>query len=221
MRLLLVLLSVVFVAGERNIFQDLADKAAEFAKSVSEDYGVAGKPRISKFAETARWLVSENYWGSISTISVHRKGAPFAQPKSFVDGGYPSNSTGILYFYDSEMDTSMEDIAADNRVALSLSAASLNHCPPTKHTDPENPTCARVVLSGRFVKVEDENERQMAQASLFARHPIMPRWPEEHGWGVYKINLEEVWLIDIYGGAKSVDINEYLAVDWQPHKSLF
>lgn len=64
------------------------------------------KPPFWEKAETARWLVHENVWGTLSTMSAHLKQA-WGQPKSFVDGT-ASNSTGVLYFYDSDMDTSMQ-----------------------------------------------------------------------------------------------------------------
>ena len=64
------------------------------------------KPRILDFAGTARWLAHENFWGTIGTISVRLNGAPFTQPKSFVDGP-ADNSTGVLYFYGSIMDESL------------------------------------------------------------------------------------------------------------------
>merc|ERR1719158_2250260 len=62
-------------------------------------------------------------------------GAPFVQPKSFCDGP-KTNSTGSLYFYDSDMDESLIDITANNFVSFALSATQLGHCPATKHTDP-------------------------------------------------------------------------------------
>jgi len=58
-------------------------------------------------AETARWLAHSNVWGTLSTTSVHLNGQAWGQPKSFVDGT-TSNSTGVLYFYDSDMDTSLQ-----------------------------------------------------------------------------------------------------------------
>ena len=77
------------------------------------------QPPFWEKAETARWLAHENEWGTLSTSSVHLKGQAWGQPKSFVDGT-ATNSTGILYFYDSDMDASMQDINANPVVAFSL-----------------------------------------------------------------------------------------------------
>lgn len=65
------------------------------------------KPPFRQKAETARWLANENLWGTLSTTSVHLKGQAWGQPKSFVDGS-STNSTGNIYMYDSDMDTSVQ-----------------------------------------------------------------------------------------------------------------
>ncbi len=65
------------------------------------------KPPFWEKPQTCRWLAHSNIWGTLSTTSVHLNGQAWGQPKSFVDGT-TSNSTGNLYFYDSDMDTSME-----------------------------------------------------------------------------------------------------------------
>jgi hypothetical protein len=112
------------------------------------------------------------------------------------------------------MDESLKDIAESNVVSFTLSATSLGHCPATKHTDPENPTCARVTFSGKFNLVEDKDELEFAQSSLFERHPMMATWPNDsHDFKVYKIDITSIWLIDIYGGAKDVPVDDYYAVE--------
>eukprot|EP00981_Chlorochromonas_danica_P004913 scaffold988_cov165-Ochromonas_danica.AAC.15 len=169
------------------------------------------KPPFWKKAETARWLAHENLWGTFSTSSLHLNKQAWGQPKSFVDGSN-SNSTGVLYFYDSDMDVSVQDANADSRVAFSLSMAQQNLCPVDK-LDPEDPRCARVVFSGNFVEVTDPAELSFAKQALFERHPAMETWPTDHDWKVHTITLSEIWLIDIYGGAGTVDISEYYAVD--------
>ena len=157
-------------------------------------------------------MAHENLWGTLSTISTHLDGAPFGQPKSFVDGSI-SNSTGDLYFYDSDMDESMKDVAEDSRVSFSLSSAALDLCGPTDTSDPENPTCARAVFSGTFKIVTNPEEVKFAKDALFERHPMMVGWPDDHSWKIHKINISEIWFIDIYGGAKIVDIDDYYAVE--------
>jgi hypothetical protein len=101
------------------------------------------------------------------------------------------------------MDTSLKDIDADSRVAFSLTMAQLNMC-TVNRLDPEDPRCARTVMSGNFVAVTDAQELAFAQAALFERHPAMATWPADHSWKVHKIDLKEIWLIDIYGGGEII-----------------
>lgn len=75
---------------------------------------------------------------------------------------------------------------------------------PVATKDPEEPTCARVVISGDFEAVTDPNEFATAKSFLFDRHPTMQTWPDDHNFNVYKINIREIWLIDIYGGGKNI-----------------
>ncbi len=82
---------------------------------------------------------------------------------------------------------------------------------PTAHTDPENPTCAKATFTGAFELVTDEQEREVAKDALFSRHPMMPTWP--HHFDFYAIRIKSIWLIDIYGGAKEVDLDDYYAVE--------
>jgi hypothetical protein len=91
---------------------------------------------------------------------------------------------------------------ADPRVALSVSMAAQGLCPPFIH-DPEDPTCARVVLSGNFTEIVDKEEAIFAQEALFERHPMMRYWPTDHDWKLSKIIIQEIWLLNIYGGGKN------------------
>ncbi len=70
-------------------------------------HGADMKPPFWNKAQTARWLVHENNWGTLSTSSIHLNGQAWGQPKSFADG-YSNHSTGLLYFYDSDLDASVQ-----------------------------------------------------------------------------------------------------------------
>jgi len=93
------------------------------------------------------------------------EGTAFGNPYSFVDGGC-ANSTGTAYFYASSMDQSMIDIEANTAVSFALSEALFNNDPRLEQKacvvgasgDPENPPCARSVMSGTFRKVEDSSD---------------------------------------------------------------
>merc|ERR1719162_1994464 len=109
----------------------------------------------------ARYMASTLTWGTLTTTSTRSEGSTpgdaFGNPYSFAD------IDGMPYIYASGLDASMIDIFGTNgtggRVTLSLSEASIQ---PTVRDcqigtglgDPENPPCARLVLSGEMTKVD-------------------------------------------------------------------
>ncbi|GMH67064.1 hypothetical protein TL16_g04584 [Triparma laevis f. inornata] len=192
------------------------------AASTCED--LPKKPLFTAEEETARWMAHVMDWGVLSTISTMNTtmAAPFGNPYSFVDGGCGSDkSTGSIYFYASGMDQSMVDIESNPSVSFALSEASLNGddsieqsaCVLGPSGDPENPPCARAVFNGQLTKLEnDSDEYNTIQAAFFERHASMADWPTDHSWFIGKVKLENIWLIDIYGGAKTLDLDTYFGV---------
>jgi len=190
---------------------------------------ISSRPDKAKKAQTARWMVHSLDWGVLSTIST-RLGdgmgtpVPFGNIYSFVDGSC-EKSTGIPYFYGTYMDQSFSDSLENPTVSLSLSEASfssvctdrdgLEACAlGTKYGDPENPVCARLTLTGTFVVLEEDSEEyEFAKESLFQRHSTMEKWPQNHGWLIAKIDIQDIWLIDFFGGATILSPEEYFAVD--------
>jgi len=78
--------------------------------------------------------------------------------------------------------------------------------------DPENPPCARLVLSGSMVKLEvNSTEDKKARAALFKRHPSFAQYPPGHDFFVAKLEIDGVWLIDFYGGAAIIPPAEYFS----------
>ena len=149
-------------------------------------------------------------WGAFATTSVHLNGAPFAQPKSFSEGFGKNESTGVLYFYDSDMDTSVQDAVANNVVSFTLSEAQIDECKGKfSGEDPESPLCARVVFTGSFDKVTDEEENEKALAGMFERHPVMKTWPGDHSFYLHKLTITDIWLISFYGGASIIEPDDY------------
>ena len=76
--------------------------------------------------------------------------------------------------------------------------------------DPEDPTCARLTVSGRFRKVDNATAATV-QPKMFARHPQMSHWPVGHGWFFATIDISDLWLIDFYGGAALIPPKDYFA----------
>ena len=112
-------------------------------------------PRPSTFepARVARWLVHQNTWGTIATISnAHDSGSngtAWANPQSFSDGIYNSSnpqqqSTGIPYFFMTGLDETPQDLKLNPRGAFSISESQISGDPTCQKTDTEDPTCARI-----------------------------------------------------------------------------
>lgn len=165
-------------------------------------------------AATARWLAHNTDWGAMATTTSSkrgkRSGSPFANIASHSDGA-PDASTGTLYFLHSSLDSSIIDVSESDQVSFVVSEAQTGYCAQEK-LDAEDPRCARLSMSGRLVKVIDLNEIEIARTALIAKHPAMERWLEMmgdpgnmHDFAFYKLDLEEIWLVDFYGGAAIID----------------
>eukprot|EP00536_Pseudo-nitzschia_multiseries_P007073 jgi/Psemu1/304568/fgenesh1_kg.160_\ len=183
------------------------------------------RPDVSSKALTARWMAHSLDWGVVSTISTRFGGdgevVPFGNVYSFVDGPC-DKATGVPYLYGTYMDQSFADAKSNAIVSLALSESSLpsvcaneaiDSCMlGTKYGDPENPMCARLTLTGRFVPLEDgSDEYNFAKRAFFERHPSMQSWPEGHGWLIAKIEIQNIWLIDYFGGATVLEPKDYFA----------
>mmetsp|Transcript_28995 Transcript_28995/g.42993 ORF Transcript_28995/g.42993 Transcript_28995/m.42993 type:complete len:234 (+) Transcript_28995:176-877(+) len=194
------------------------------------------RPDINHKEETARWMVHSLDWGVLSTISTRlgfnganevvqtnkpEQPVPFGNIYSFVDGTC-DNSTGTPYIYGTYMGQSFADTCASAAVSLTLSEAMTPACGGNDqdsckisnggYGDPQNPVCARLVLSGILQVVTDVTELDFAKKSLFQRHSSMSDWPRDHSWNVGKIDIKDIWLIDYFGGASILDVEVYKAV---------
>ncbi|KAM7279366.1 hypothetical protein ACFE04_006500 [Oxalis oulophora] len=184
------------------------------------------KPDHKHAAASARWLVSQSSWGVLSTISSDLGGSPFGNVVSFSDG-LPGTGTGIPYFYLTSLDPTAKNSFKDQRSSLTVSEYPIGTC---GKKDPENPTCSKITLSGKehvhvflasylsllcdiskLVVVDTKSEEaKFAQNALFTKHPEMKRWPRTHNFQMFKLEIEGIFLINYYGGAKDVTADEYL-----------
>lgn len=181
-----------------------------------DDEGMEVKPP-SPFdkAATARWITHNTVWGSVATIAAstrERPGLPFANPASFSDGP-PGDSTGKVYFLHSPLDATIIDVMENDSVSFAISEMQTGYCQERIY-DAEDPRCARLSLGGRLIKVEDVAEIEVAKTALFSKHPSMVDWyngdeQSSHHFGFYKLELEEIWLVDFFGGAALIDIDAW------------
>ncbi|PIA62258.1 hypothetical protein AQUCO_00200324v1 [Aquilegia coerulea] len=165
------------------------------------------KPDPDDGVGTARWLASQNTWGVLSTISLELKGAPFGNVVSFSDG-LPDKGSGIPYFYLTTLDPTARNALKDERASLTVSEFSTGSC---GKKDPENPSCAKLTLSGKLKLVQgNTKEAESAASALFAKHPEMKGWPKNHNFNFYKLDIEDIFLIDWFGGPKPITVDQYL-----------
>uniref|UniRef100_A0ACD5ZRK5 Uncharacterized protein n=1 Tax=Avena sativa TaxID=4498 RepID=A0ACD5ZRK5_AVESA len=165
------------------------------------------KPAPAEAAATARWLAAQNTWGVLSTISSDLNGAPFGNVVSYSDG-VPGESHGIPYFYLTTLDPTARDALVDDRTSLTLSEFPLGTC---GKKDPENPSCAKLTLTGKLKVVDHQSpEADLAKTALFSKHPEMEGWPKNHNFEIFKLEIEHIFLIDWFGGPKPISPSEYL-----------
>eukprot|EP00088_Acartia_fossae_P031726 TRINITY_DN3253_c0_g2_i5.p2 TRINITY_DN3253_c0_g2~~TRINITY_DN3253_c0_g2_i5.p2 ORF type:complete len:306 (+),score=92.24 TRINITY_DN3253_c0_g2_i5:31-918(+) len=170
-------------------------------------------PDHKQTAKMSRYLCHYSDWLAMATISTRGSltGTPFASIFSYSDGPL-GNSTGIPYFYMTNMDMSTHDLQKNSKASVTISLAQNGYC-RVHSLDPEDPRCAHVILAGDVVKVPaNSSEEAFAKEALFSRHPVMPDWPESHGWYFTKLNIDSVILLDFFGGAIDVPLQDYFNV---------
>merc|ERR1719265_2774721 len=162
-------------------------------------------------------MVQNLNYGVLSTTSTRSEastvGDAFGNPYAFAD------AAGVPYFYASDLDASISDLNASTRMSFAMSEAQLTGNQSiaaceigTLLGDPENPPCARLVLSGNYVRLAaGSDEETTAKAVLFDRHPSFANLPADHGFFAAKLEIDGVWLIDFYGGAPVITPEEYFA----------
>lgn len=161
----------------------------------------------------SRYLCHYSDYLAMATISTRGSltGTPFASIFSYADGTM-DKSTGIPYFYLTNMDMSTHDLQKNPKASVTISLAQSGYC-MAHDLDPEDPRCAHVILAGDVLKVDNNStEEKFAKEALFTRHPAMTDWPVDHGWYFAKLNITNVILLDFFGGAIDVPLQEYFDV---------
>ncbi|XP_059670227.1 uncharacterized protein LOC132315830 [Cornus florida] len=175
------------------------------------------KPKPDNAAPFARWLVSQSSWGVLNTISSDLGGAPFGNVVSFSDG-LPGKGRGIPYFYLTTLDPTASNALKDQRSSFTISEYPIGTC---NKADPENPTCSKITLTGKL-RVLDENssEAKFAQTALFAKHPEMKDWPKDHDFQIFKLEIEDIFMINWFGGPKPLTVEQYLHEKMNEHSFI-
>lgn len=170
-------------------------------------------PPYREHARMARYIVHRSDWTSMATICSREplKSFPFSNVFSVSDGADVAKSTGIPYFYMSSLEISVHDLRIDPRASVTMSLAQGDYC-KQKHLDPEDPRCAHVIITGTFTPIEKGSEEEtFSKDALWTRHPAMEHWTaEDHGWFFAKLNIENIQLLDFFGGVSTISLEDYL-----------
>ncbi|XP_035492904.1 protein CREG1 isoform X1 [Scophthalmus maximus] len=168
-------------------------------------------PPHEQVARVARFIAHQCDWASVATVSSRPPvvGQPFSNTLSVSDGPRGSGS-GSPYLYLTRMEASVQDLQVNPAASLSMTLAQTDYC-RQQGFDPQSPLCARLILSGSVLQVNG-TEAEFAKKSLFSRHPEMIDWPTDHDWFFAKFNITQVWVLDYFGGLKSVSPDEYFQV---------
>ncbi|XP_007440239.1 protein CREG1 [Python bivittatus] len=173
--------------------------------------GVAAIPPHQETARVARFVAHSCDWGALATISTQdppMRGQPFVNIFSVSDGPVKSKGSGVPYMYLTALEISVHDLKVNANASLTMSLAQTSYC--KKHGyDPQNPLCAHVIFSGIVEKVPNGTEADFAKTALFSRHPEMEFWPVGHNWFFAKLNITNIWLLDFFGGIKTVTPEDY------------
>ena len=154
-------------------------------------------------AQTARWVVHEADWGYVTTL---KDGAPTAQVLSFSDGA-PAKSTGRLFFYLMGGEGTPDTFPAS--VTISQESLNMTRGCALDKIDPEDPRCAKLTIAGTMTKSTGDDQQE-GHAALIARHPQMAKWPVGHGFMVYELKINDLWMIDFYGGGGIIAPADYM-----------
>ncbi|XP_033835537.1 protein CREG1 [Periophthalmus magnuspinnatus] len=165
-------------------------------------------PPHDQVARVARFVTHLCDWASLATVATRApvEGQPFSNVFSISDGP-ELQSSGVPYLYLTPMEISVQDLQVSPVSSLSMSLAQTDFCRDSGY-DPQSPLCAHVILSGSVLQING-SEADFAKKALFSRHPEMMDWPHDHGWFFAKFNITLVWVLDYFGGVKTVSPEEY------------
>jgi len=156
--------------------------------------------------EEARWLVQSTKWTTLSWIEGENV-------QSMVTSH--AESDGSIFFYLMQE----PDEWTSFKASMTLSEAQVDptqfygaRCGPEGKTDPEDPRCAKLTITGEVSPITDKASKQIALDALFEAHPQMKNWPPEHGFAPFQFIIQKdhgLWMIANYGGGSYIDTAEY------------
>lgn len=149
-----------------------------------------------KNSEIARRLAASQKTGTLATQSQRLKGYPFASIAPYV-----VDSKGNPVFLISSLAIHTKNIEADPRVSLLIFDEEAVEDPLSG---------SRMNLLGRMEKLEDAAREAMKPAYL-AAHPSSEQWIDFGDFGMYRLNVEDVYVVAGFGKMGWVLVEDYQA----------
>lgn len=129
--------------------------------------------------------------------------------KSIADSEMSEKSTGNIYFMLTDLDFTGKDLLVTNKLTALFTENQDLSC-TMNNVDPMEPTCARAFFIGSMKKLTKRtDEYETAVNSFISRHPAAKLWRKFHDFYFCKLDIEQIAIIDFYGGAHYVTSDEY------------
>lgn len=169
------------------------------------------EPDHKDYPAVARYVVHKSEWASMGTLSTLKaiNGFPMVNIISVADSARDEPSTGHIYFYLTDLDYTGQDLMKNNKLTVLFSNDQDLSC-TKKGVDPMEPTCARIMISGEATKLDlDSDEFKFANRSFISRHPAATNWIATHTFYLCKLDIEQIVVLDWYGGPHYVSTEDY------------
>lgn len=148
-------------------------------------------------------------------------GYPMVNLKSIADSGVGEKSTGNIYFMLTNLDFTGKDLQVSNKLTALFTENQDLSC-TLNDVDPMEPTCARAFFIGSMKKLQKHtNEYELAVESFISRHPAAKLWRKFHDFYFCKLDIEQIAIIDFYGGAHYVTSDEYYSANYDSDSYQF
>eukprot|EP01134_Creolimax_fragrantissima_P004492 CFRG4492T1 len=171
-------------------------------------------------AGVAKAVLTYSEWATVSTVTTTKNNITHPFGQAIAMGYAPTSETeGLPCMYMTSMDTSMQHMNKNSLVSLTYTLAQTRFCSSHGY-DVEDPRCVHVTVVGRSRVTSRESEpvlTEAAQTSLFTVHPAMKDWPEGHGFEFVVVDIDYIWILDGFGGAKIITSSDFNAAKL-PHQ---
>jgi len=165
----------------------------------------------SENGEEARWLVSHTNWGTLQWLEAVEGDEDAGAVAQSMVASY-GESDGRIFYYLPSIDFEFKGSLTLSEAAVDPSQFDGAKCGPDGALDPEDPRCAKLTISGTISPCGDDT-KEFGLQTLYASHPQMESWPEDHGFIVHEMQIEQLWMIANYGGGGFLAPQEYTTAE--------